>query len=132
MELAQKTPPYLGKSFDYDAADERITQEMGRCAEQYDDARKDLAEQHGKMGDEEKRILADLAKIKPHVDGVMDGGHGLTRGKARACIDYLRLLQRLKRVRQAQRLAYGATVKPGEVKLGSAMGVPTRVDTGVE
>lgn len=107
------------------ALDTRLGQEMAKCAAQYDTARADLAKHHGKMQTQEAALLKQVAALQPQVDGLMDGtGPGLTKAVAQACLRYMDLLAQVQKVRQGTRLAYGATVPPGEQRLGGAMGDP--------
>jgi hypothetical protein len=110
------------KNFDYDGADKRLAQEMGRAASQYDQARADLAAHHGKMSEEETQLVAKLSRIEPYVDKAIRREGKLNRGSARAMLDYMRTHARLQRVRQAKRMAYGATDKPGAQPMGGAIG----------
>lgn len=104
--------------------DDRLTQEMARCHAQYDQARSDLASHSEKMEGEEKGLLAKAKALEPKVDAVLHGESGLDQAAARALMEYLQVLARLTKVRQAKRLAHGATVPPGEQALGKPLGRP--------
>ena len=107
------------------ALDTRLGQEMGKCAAQYDQARADLKAHHGKCQAQEAALLKQIDALRPSVEGLTEGtGPGLTKAVAKDCLKYMELLAQVQRVRQGARLAYGATVAPGEQRLGGAIGDP--------
>jgi hypothetical protein len=100
--------------------DERLGQEMLRAASDYDAAKRDLAAHHEKMGKQLEALTRQARALKGEVDAVL-AGEGLTPARAKACMEYLKLLARIGRARQGSRLAYpgGADAPLGE-PLGSA------------
>lgn len=102
----------------------RLTQEMARAAKEYDEARKTLADHHSDMEGEEATLLKGMERLAPVVDAYLADPQTPSPSVARQLLRYQNMADQLYKVRQAKRLAYPATLPPGEARLGGAIGDP--------
>lgn len=119
-EKAQKKP--APKPISLEDLEGRLIQEQAQCCQEYDAARKDLALHHSRMKDEEAELLQTISTLRPKVERMVEGEASLTPETARQALQYLELHARLRRVRQARRMSYGATLPVGQKTMGQAIG----------
>lgn len=103
-------------------AEGRLLQERARAADAYEGARGELAKQHATMTAEEARLVRERDRLAKVVSPFARGERTPDRAGARACLRYLQVCRRLGKVRAARRMAYGATLPPGEQEVGGPLG----------
>lgn len=89
----------------------------------YDEAREGLAGQHAAADETVQTLQARIASLSPRIDAFLNGKQrALTPGLARAALQYLEACAALHDALSARRLAFGATLPPGQQQPGTGVG----------
>lgn len=103
MILMKSDEPNHGLTLD--DLDRRLSQEMGRCAQDYQEARDDQDQLHGDLKKKYQETEQEIQALRPGLERMIEGNAGLSQGMAQRAERYLELLEQQKKNSRGRRLA---------------------------